>query len=339
MKLSICIPTYNRCFFLIDAIKDTIRQAEYDGLLNEIEFCISDNCSTDNTKDELQKLVLEYPNVSIKLNFNHENIGPDKNFLKVMPMASGVYSILKGDDDYFKAGALKYLFSQFESHPEVGLFISDADMVDLERNYVGTVKYLREDYEELIVDFTKEEEARSYFTLCNCVHALGSFMSGVVFKTEANNYKFDESFLGTAYAFEFFFWKYLLDGNKLMYTNHKFIDAVVGTTNVWSTGVARNALDIHGFAFIGHYFFEDTRLLQDFLNVVNRMYPDYRYIPIDQKKAFNEKLYPALLESNHPMRCNIKRSSNIWGNLGFALLCLLPSSFISHILAIFRKAK
>lgn len=317
MKLSICIPTYNRCSFLIDAIENTISQARNYGLLDQIEFCVSDNCSTDNTKSELLKLKESNKGVNIHLNFNEENIGPDRNFIKVMSMASGEYSILKGDDDYIKDGSLITIFQLFEENQNIGLFISDVDMIDTNHDYVGTVNYLREKYDELIVDFTNESEARSYFTLCTCVHALGSFISGVIYKTEATKCDFDESFIGTAYAFQYYFWKYLTSGHKLMYTNKKFIDATVGTQNVWDVGVARDALDIHAFSFIADYFFKETRLAQDMKDVVNRMYNQYDFIPIWEHKPFKEKLYPALIESNHPLLKRIRNHSN---PLNFLLL-------------------
>ena len=326
MKLSICIPTYNRCYYLINALEETISQAEGDGILNLIEFCISDNCSTDNTKEELLKLKIRCNNATIKLNFNSENVGPDRNFIIAMNMASGEYSILKGDDDYFKRGSLKYLLSLFEKYPDIGIFLSDVDMIDTNRNYIGTVQYLREKYDSLIVDFSSETEVRSYFSLCNSIHALCSFISGVVYKSEIIAVEFDECFIGTSYAFEFYFWKYLSSGNKLMYFNHKFMDATVGTVNVWSSGIARNALDIHAFAFIADYFYNKSTLNQDMKNVVNRMYSDYCYIPFNERCAFKNKLLPALEESNHPLKLSIRRRVSICYQLLFLLLTLLPKN-------------
>ena len=56
MTISICIPTYNRCFFLIDTLHDLFKQAIDLGVESQIEVCISNNASTDNTKEELEKL-------------------------------------------------------------------------------------------------------------------------------------------------------------------------------------------------------------------------------------------------------------------------------------------
>lgn len=50
MLISFCIPTYNRCHYLILALNDLLQQAINLNVENSIEICISDNGSTDNTK-------------------------------------------------------------------------------------------------------------------------------------------------------------------------------------------------------------------------------------------------------------------------------------------------
>lgn len=335
--LSFCIPTYNRCFYLIDSISDIISQARELDVLNQIEFCVSDNASTDETKEKLEELKEFNSDAMFRFNFNETNIGPDLNFVKVLSMPSGRYSILKGDDDYLKKGGLAHVFNLLQENKRIDFFISDVIMVNTKREYIGKVEYLREKKEQLIVDFSNEAEARSYFTLCTCVHALGSFISGVIFNTDAvRNVEIDHSFIGTAYAFEYYFWKYLLDGHLFMYTNATFIEAVVGTSNVWSTGVKRDALDISGFAFIADYFFHDSHLKQDFMNVANRMYDNYQFIPIDQRTDFNKYLLPALEKSNHPHKCEIVRRSHSSYLFACFLLSLMPTKCI-ELIKKFRK--
>jgi abequosyltransferase len=99
VKLSICIPTYNRAKFLPELLDSIISQAN-----DEIEIVISDNASTDNTKE----IVNEY-----KKKFNRityfcwdKNMGADRNFLKVVELADGEYCWLMGSDDRIEAGAI-----------------------------------------------------------------------------------------------------------------------------------------------------------------------------------------------------------------------------------------
>lgn len=338
--LSICIPTYNRCFFLIDTIKDIIEQAREIGAENRIEFCVSDNASTDNTKSELIKLKESNPDIQFAINFNDKNIGPDLNYIKVLSLPKGKFTILKGDDDYFRKGGVDHVLRIIQNNPGIDFFISDVEMVDTNRHLVGRVNYLREKKEKLIVDFTNEAEARSYFTLCTCVHALGSFISGVIINTDAvRGVEIDKSFIGTAYAFEYYFWKYLLEGHLMLYSNDSYIEAVVGTSNVWSTGVKRNALDIGGFAFIAEYFFKNSPLKQDFMNVANRMYDNYTFIPIDQRRDFKRYLIPALDSSNHPHKMRIIKNSHSYYHLAMFFLSLLPTKITNCILKVRKNVK
>ena len=332
--LSICIPTFNRCHYLIDSIKDLIIQSIESNSVDLIEICISDNASTDNTHIELKRLLSQYPLSNIKINTNSKNIGPDKNFIKALSMSTGKYTILKGDDDYFKPGGLKYVMELINLNDTIDFYISDVEIVDLNREFKQHVSYLR-DTNRLTVNFKNEIEARNYFALCNSILALGSFISGVIIKTEAvKDIPIDPIFIGTGYSFEYYFWKYLLEGHLLQYTDKAYIQATVGTENKWGNGLSRDALDLHAFGLIGDYFFENSSLCIDFKNVVNRMYPDWILIPINEQKAFRKDLYPALLKSNHPLTNHIKFRSNFFYLISLAFLSLFPFKLVQKIRAL-----
>lgn len=339
MIISICIPTYNRCFFLIDTLRDLFQQAIDLEVEDLIEICVSNNASTDNTKEELDKLYSDFPQFKILINHNETNIGADRNFVKVLSMPSGKYSVLKGDDDYFRPGGLKYLLDMLDENQQIDFFISDVDIVNTKREFVRHVDFLREE-EQLIVDFSSETEARNYFALCNSILPLGSFISAVIFKTEAvQGIEIDSLFIGTCYAFEFYFWRYLLADHKLMYRRQAYVQAVVGTSNAWGNGIARDAIDLNAFGLIADYFFMNSPLRQDFKDVVNRMYKDYSYVSIDQRKDFREKLYPALIKSNHPLAGQIKGRASTLILLGYALLSLLPTKVVNRIKLIIKKCE
>lgn len=94
IKLSICIPTYNRSKHLKNCLASiAANESEF---LNQIEICISDNGSTDDT----EKVVQEAKQfLSIKYQKNETNLGIPRNFLKVVNMAEGEFAWLIGDDD------------------------------------------------------------------------------------------------------------------------------------------------------------------------------------------------------------------------------------------------
>jgi glycosyltransferase involved in cell wall biosynthesis len=93
MKISICIPQYNR----IDYLLRSLRMIESQTYPN-IEISISDDYSTDNTVEEISKLstVYKYP---ILFERNSRNMGYDRNYRKCIEMATGDYAFVIGNDD------------------------------------------------------------------------------------------------------------------------------------------------------------------------------------------------------------------------------------------------
>ncbi|SDN50902.1 abequosyltransferase [Desulfonauticus submarinus] len=111
--LSICIPTYNRAKFLPDAIESILNQITPD-IKDMVEICISDNASTDNTEE----IVKEYQGKNIcKIVYhkNEENIGADRNYLKVIEIANGEYCWWLGSDDALEDNILEMLLNKIKS--------------------------------------------------------------------------------------------------------------------------------------------------------------------------------------------------------------------------------
>jgi glycosyltransferase involved in cell wall biosynthesis len=121
MKISICIPTYNRAGHLkncLEAIINNERRANID-----FEVCVSDNCSTDGTESVVhcaqQRLAINYRR-------NTKNLGIPRNFLNVVEMANGDFVWLVGDDDLLLPGALKALSTLIDRYPDVDFFYVNA---------------------------------------------------------------------------------------------------------------------------------------------------------------------------------------------------------------------
>lgn len=77
-----------------------------------VEVVISDNCSTDNTR----QLIKENFNESyFKYSCNAQNLGANNNILKTgYELASGEYCWIIGDDDLIREGAIAYLLKVIE---------------------------------------------------------------------------------------------------------------------------------------------------------------------------------------------------------------------------------
>ncbi len=117
MKISLCIPTYNRAHHLKNCLNSII--AVYKKTNFNFQVCISDNNSTDNTLDIVNEAKKE---IDIKYFKNEKNLGIPKNFINVVNMADGEFVWLIGDDDLLVNGSLNRLNNLIKQNPNVDFF-------------------------------------------------------------------------------------------------------------------------------------------------------------------------------------------------------------------------
>lgn len=116
-KISICIPTFNRAKHLRNCLNSIIEIQSFSKL--EMEVCVSDNCSTDET----QGIVFHaQKSIPIKYYRNQENEGIPRNFLNVVNMASGEFAWLIGDDDLLLPKSLDNILKLLKDNPEADYF-------------------------------------------------------------------------------------------------------------------------------------------------------------------------------------------------------------------------
>lgn len=99
IKLTIAIPTYNRCSLLRQTL-DSIMEQKVDG----VEVIVSDNASIDGTENMMREYCNSY---NIRYFRNSQNLGMDNNFLNCLMKARGEYVHLLSDDDILLPGAIE----------------------------------------------------------------------------------------------------------------------------------------------------------------------------------------------------------------------------------------
>jgi glycosyltransferase involved in cell wall biosynthesis len=113
VKVSVCIVTYNHFDFIQQCLDSLVNQST-DFVY---EILVSDDCSTDGTRDILAKYEKQYPNL-IKAFFQEKNLGAHKNFIFVHQKAEGQYIAHIDGDDYALPGKLQsqadYLDQNFD---------------------------------------------------------------------------------------------------------------------------------------------------------------------------------------------------------------------------------
>jgi len=94
ITLTLAIPTFNRAKFLDRCLNSFASQ----GRLSEMEIFISNNASTDNTIEVIEKYKSLFPNFSYVT--NEINKGLDFNVSQCFERATGKYVWVMGDDDF-----------------------------------------------------------------------------------------------------------------------------------------------------------------------------------------------------------------------------------------------
>jgi abequosyltransferase len=103
--LTIMIPTYNREAYLSKLL--TQLEIELRGLESLVNVVISDNHSTDNTPDVINKFIAR--NLRWKSNRHPSNLGCDGNLLACVNSCESKYFWMIGDDDLPRSGLIQLL--------------------------------------------------------------------------------------------------------------------------------------------------------------------------------------------------------------------------------------
>lgn len=182
--LSVCIPTYNRYSILKESLKGRL---DFFKDLN-IEICISNNASIDNTKFFIDSLADSYDFVRI-LHQSH-NKGLEQNMIDVMKMADGEYILPIGDDEEIEIIHLNELVEFLKYSPDL-LILNGKHGVE----------------NHLDMDIIKQK----FITPSDAFPFLWSKMppgSFIVKRDILDNYNY-KKYMGTSHAYTGWTWDYL----------------------------------------------------------------------------------------------------------------------------------
>ncbi len=112
--LTISIPTYNRAHYLEDCLNSiNIQLDQHKELQDIVEVVISDNASTDSTKEVAEKYRDSFKNFVYIA--NEKNLGFDLNVFNVVKNSSGTYCWYLADDDVLVNGSIDYIVEKLKT--------------------------------------------------------------------------------------------------------------------------------------------------------------------------------------------------------------------------------
>lgn len=133
--LTISIPTYNREPYLDLCLSQFWKQIQ--PFQDQIEFIVSDNCSTDNTPAIVQKYIEK--GFEIKYIRNEINLGADGNFEQCFRLATSKYFWLFCDDDFILNDSIKPIIELLKSNDFGNVYLEKIGFIDKPEELINNV--------------------------------------------------------------------------------------------------------------------------------------------------------------------------------------------------------
>ena len=112
--LTIGVPTFNRAFILRHFL--ICLQSDLSGFEDKIKVIISDNCSTDNTREIVGDWISHQDQkIEVKYIKNESNIGISRNIISLYYLTNTPYFMILGDDDRVNSKELSNIVSILDS--------------------------------------------------------------------------------------------------------------------------------------------------------------------------------------------------------------------------------
>lgn len=121
MKVSICIPTYNQAGYIHAAVDSALAQT-----LREIEIVISDNHSTDGTRNYLESVT----DPRVRVIRPEVHLSANENFEFCSAAARGDYLTILCSDDLLRPAYADTMARILDSHPTVSFAYSAIEWID-----------------------------------------------------------------------------------------------------------------------------------------------------------------------------------------------------------------
>jgi len=138
IKISVCIPAYNRSA-LLPALLESILTQDF----NEFEVVINEDKSPEREQiySVVESYAARYPG-RIRYFENQNNFGYDANLRSLIERARGEYCLFMGNDDLMCPGSLNIISNVISKHPRIGVFLRSFAAFDGDpSNIVQTFKY------------------------------------------------------------------------------------------------------------------------------------------------------------------------------------------------------
>ncbi len=147
-RVSVLIPAYNHEKFVEDAILSVVNQTYgYDN----IELIVTDDCSSDNTVEKLQRLQQQY---GFRLILHHKNFGVSSTLNEMILLTNSLYITSFASDDVMVPDRIQNQINILQNHPEIDILAGTSILIDEKGNQISDIQRNNNDFLE---SFTFED--------------------------------------------------------------------------------------------------------------------------------------------------------------------------------------
>jgi abequosyltransferase len=198
IALSICIPTYNRGKELDDLFKSILLSIQnYEDI---VEIVVSDNGSTDDNDNLVNKYQKKFKHFTYQK--WPENVGPDKNFIKVIEISNGEYFWLMGSDDALEKNAIRVMIESI-NRKQPDMLMTDMYRCDSNLKKFKIHSWLNSDQKGNEYNLYESEEQIRLFNNAKPLWGLFfGYISALALKrSKWNEIKMDDRYIGSFFSF------------------------------------------------------------------------------------------------------------------------------------------
>ena len=292
IKLSICIPTYNRAQFIVETIQSVISQAG-----DNVEIVIVDGASTDNTTEVVNGFRQNFSNLIYYC--SEKNMGVDRDMARTIELSRGDYCWMLSDDDLLKPGAINRILEEIGSGYEI--YLCNVTACSLTMKPRHDRYWLSRVVRDRVFNLHEKKDFIEYCNNADSIGALFSYMSSVVLRREEwNKTGYNYDFDGSAYALASSLFSFTKRKCRLKYIRSSLVLWRNDNESFQNAGglVKRFLLDFNGYLKLADkYFTDDKDVRNAFLEVMTREHPWYTIINVtsfidnpESWRQFREKL-------------------------------------------------
>jgi abequosyltransferase len=280
IRLSICIPTYNRAAFIGEALDSVIRQAT-----EEVEIIVSDNASTDDTEGVVRAYQTQFSRLTYYR--SPENRGADQNYLKVVELAQGEFCWLLGSDDALSHDAIAILMPMLNA-PDV--YLTDRT------NMTRSMDQMLEAQQKMLASSPRTNyrcsdpaQLRQYFHDALHIGSLFSYISAIVVRRDAwLAQPVIEDLIGSCWTHVAQIFQMMRAGSTVHYIGLPLVLNRTGNDSFHATvGYTRRRLIDLDYPRVARAIFSNNPyVLERVTSVVSRQFFTFRVILSDKRAAF-----------------------------------------------------